>query len=66
VGRHEGISQAEQDVWKRWTTLSAVQHGQLFQVDSDILNRPGPRILEGLRQLAKILHPEISLDAMPN
>lgn len=66
VGRHEGISQAEQDVWKRWTTLSAVQHGQLFQVDSDILNRPGPRILEGLRQLAKILHPEISHEAMPN
>ncbi len=64
VGKQEGISQAEQNAWRRWTTLSAVQQGHLFQVDSDILNRPGPRILEGLSQLVKILHPEIIQDAM--
>ncbi|MDH4193134.1 MAG: cobalamin-binding protein [Nitrospirota bacterium] len=66
VGRHEGIPQAEQDSWRRWTTLSAVQHGKLFQVDSDLLNRPGPRILEGLKQLVKILHPEVIQDDIPN
>ncbi len=66
VGRHEGIPQVEQDSWRRWTTLSAVQHGKLFQVDSDLLNRPGPRILEGLKQLVKILHPEVIQDDIPN
>ncbi|WP_447962335.1 ABC transporter substrate-binding protein [Nitrospira sp. Ecomares 2.1] len=66
VGRQEGISQVEQDSWKRWTTLAAVQHGKLFQVDSDLLNRPGPRILEGLKYLVKILHPEVSQDNLPN
>lgn len=66
VGRQEGIPQLEQDSWKRWTTLSAVQHGKLFQVDSDLLNRPGPRIIEGLKQLVKILHPEVNQDEMSN
>ena len=66
TGRQEGIPQSEQDSWKRWTTLSAVQHGKLFQVDSDLLNRPGPRIIEGLKQLVKILHPEVNQDDMSN
>ncbi len=59
VGTQEGIPQAEQDAWKRWDTLSAVQQGRLFQVQSDLLNRPGPRIIEGLKHLVKILHPEV-------
>ena len=60
VGRFEGISQSEQDTWKRWDTLNAVKHDRLFQVQSDLLNRPGPRITEGLNQLVNILHPEVS------
>lgn len=59
VGNQEGIPQAEQDAWKRWDTLSAVQQGRLFQIQSDLLNRPGPRIIEGLKHLVKILHPEV-------
>lgn len=66
VGRQEGISQAEQDSWRRWTTLSAVKHGNLLQIDSDLLNRPGPRIIEGLKQLVKILHPEVNQDEISN
>ena len=59
VGRFEGIPQAEQDRWKRWDTLAAVKHDRLFQVQSDLLNRPGPRVVEGLKLLVKILHPEV-------
>ncbi|MCA9499741.1 MAG: cobalamin-binding protein [Nitrospira sp.] len=66
VGRQEGISQVEQDSWRRWTTLLAVQQGKLLQIDSNLLNRPGPRIIEGLKHLAKILHPEVSQDDLPN
>ena len=28
-------------------------------IDSDLVNRPGPRIVEGLKVMAKIIHPEI-------
>jgi len=66
VGRQEGIPQGEQDAWRKWTTLSAVQHGHLFHINSDLLNRPGPRIIEGLKQLVKILHPDVLLDDLPN
>ena len=62
VGEYEGIPQAEQDQWRRWNSLRAVQDGKLFQVESDLLNRPGPRVIEGLRQLMKLLHPEVSLE----
>jgi iron complex transport system substrate-binding protein len=62
IGEYEGIPQAEQDRWKRWNTLRAVQEGKLFQVQSDLLNRPGPRVIDGLRHLVKLMHPDVSLD----
>ncbi len=62
IGEYEGIPQAEQDRWKRWDSLRAVQDGKLFQVQADLLNRPGPRVLDGLRHLISLLHPDVSLD----
>ncbi len=62
VGEYEGIPQAEQDRWKRWESIGAVQNGKLFQINSDLLNRPGPRVLEALRLLVKILHPDVDLE----
>ena len=59
IGEYEGIPQSEQDQWKRWDTIRAVQNGKLFQVQADLLNRPGPRVIEGLRHLVKLLHPDI-------
>ncbi len=59
IGEYEGIPQAEQDRWKRWDSLRAVQEGNLFQIQSDLLNRPGPRVTDGLRQLMTFLHPDV-------
>jgi len=58
VGAAEGVSESEQQHWRRWTMLTAVKQGRLHTIPSDILNRPGPRIVQGLETLAKILHPE--------
>lgn len=33
--------------WKQYATLPAVQYGNLFSVNADLLNRPGVRILDG-------------------
>lgn len=57
VGTTEGISDREQRVWKRWATLSAVKQGRFHRISSDLLNRPGPRIVEGLEALARTIHP---------
>ena len=66
IGEYEGIPQAEQDRWKRWESLRAVQDGKLFQVQADLLNRPGPRVLDGLRHLIALLHPDVPLDETPH
>lgn len=59
VGTAEGISDSEQQVWRRWPTISAVKRGQLHQIPSDLLNRPGPRIVQGLEALTRVIHPGV-------
>ena len=44
--------------WTRWKTIPAVQQGRIYLVDSDLIDRPSPRIIEGLEEIARILHPE--------
>jgi iron complex transport system substrate-binding protein len=39
--------------------LSAVKAGRLFAIDSNLLDRQGPRLADGLVALARIIHPEI-------
>lgn len=43
---------------KRLDTLPAVRHGRIHFVNGDLVNRPGPRVVEGLLQLARLIHPE--------
>ena len=57
VGTAEGIPEEEQQQWRRWSSLSAVKHNRLVHVPSVLVDRPGPRIVEGLELLAKALHP---------
>ncbi|MEK7825290.1 MAG: ABC transporter substrate-binding protein, partial [Nitrospirota bacterium] len=50
---------AEQKRWKQWTHLSAVKKSRLYSIDSNLLHRPGPRIVDALETLAPLLHPEL-------
>jgi iron complex transport system substrate-binding protein len=38
--------------------IAAVESKRIFLIDSDLVSRPGPRVVEGLAALAKVLHPE--------
>ena len=38
--------------------LLAVQTGNLFEIDNNMLDRQGPRLAEGLKALAEIIHPD--------
>lgn len=42
-----------------WEALSAVQNGNVIPFDDDLLARFGPRQVDGLETLAKILHPDL-------
>jgi iron complex transport system substrate-binding protein len=57
-GSVETVPRSEQEAWRRWTTLTAVQHNRLREVSADALNRPGPRVMQGLEALARVIHPE--------
>jgi iron complex transport system substrate-binding protein len=45
--------------WRRWPMLPAVAAGRLHWVDPDLIDRPGPRLVDGLELLAHLFHPEI-------
>ncbi|CBK42380.1 putative Vitamin B12 import system, periplasmic binding protein BtuF [Nitrospira defluvii] len=57
-GSVETVSRSEQEAWRRWTTVTAVRESRLREVSADALNRPGPRVMEGLEALARAIHPE--------
>jgi iron complex transport system substrate-binding protein len=65
VGASEGIPQGEQELWRRWKTITAVKTDSFHHIASDLLNRPGPRIVLGLEKLAEIIHPEVFASSNP-
>ena len=42
-----------------WANLSAVKNKQVLPFNDDLLSRPGPRMVDGLEALAKLLRPEL-------
>ncbi len=43
----------------KWQQMNAVKNGKVFDLDSSVISRPGPRITQGLKEVAKLLHPEL-------
>ncbi|WP_350342818.1 ABC transporter substrate-binding protein [Proteinivorax tanatarense] len=50
----EGIMEAS-----GYKELTAVKEERVYEIDNNLLDRQGPRIAEGLKQLAKIVHPDV-------
>jgi iron complex transport system substrate-binding protein len=44
--------------WARWKSIPAVRDGRIHLIDSDLIDRPSPRIIDGLEEMARILHPQ--------
>ncbi len=44
-----------------WSGMTAVKENAIRPVDDIVITRPGPRLLEGLRQLAEAIHPDLDL-----
>lgn len=42
-----------------WGEITAVQEDQVYGLDTDLLDLPGPRLVEGLEAVAAILHPQL-------
>jgi iron complex transport system substrate-binding protein len=45
-----------------WSNLNAVVNDRIYAFDDNLASRPGPRLVDGLEELAKLLHPELFTD----
>jgi len=45
-----------------WSNISAVVNERIYTIDDNLVSRPGPRLVDGLEQLASLLHPELFAD----
>jgi len=55
------VSTTTKDIKSRtgWDRISAVRNNKIYAIYDDIISRPGPRIVDALEQLAKMIHPEL-------
>ncbi len=55
-------------VYKRpnWGNIAAVKNHKVFHINVDIMQRPGPRIVEGLRCVAQIVHSDKFSGPLPD
>lgn len=47
------------DEWKQYTGMPAVKNNRIYIVESNIFDRPTPRLVDALETLARIIHPEL-------
>ena len=60
-----------QALWRKlekpefWREIDAVRRGQVFFVEPVFVNRPGPRIVDGMGMLAEIFDPDAFVETSP-
>lgn len=54
-------------VYKRpnWGGIEAVKTRQVYHINTDLMQRPGPRLVQGLRCVAQIVHPGTFSESLP-
>jgi len=58
MARQAGFDQVKAQ-WRRWPNIPAVRDERVFIVDSDLFDRPSPRLVSGLELLTGLIHPEL-------
>jgi iron complex transport system substrate-binding protein len=52
--------------WQNWKSIPAVKKNAIHVIDSNLVDRPTPRITDGLGALVRIIHPEIFKEKIIN
>ncbi len=53
-----GLDTLSREKWERFSALPAVKAGRLYSVDGNLVHHYGPRVVDGLELLARLIHPE--------
>ena len=61
VHEFSGLNDLEQ-----WRSLSAVKQGNVYAVDAGgLFSRSGPRLVDGVEMLARMIHPQLFTESLP-
>jgi len=56
---HTGQTPEQVKARVNWQTVDAVKNNQVYTINPDLFSRPGPRLVDALEEVAKILHPNL-------
>jgi iron complex transport system substrate-binding protein len=45
--------------WNKWPQIGAVLNKRIYVADSDLFDRPSPRLIDGLELLVRLFHPDL-------
>jgi iron complex transport system substrate-binding protein len=54
-----GRFERAREQWLKWPSIPAARDRKVYLVDSDLIDRPSPRIISGLEIMTRLIHPEI-------
>lgn len=55
------VDNPEEQIYARngWTEVTALKNKEVYDVNSDTVTRPGPRLIDGLKEIAKAVYPDV-------
>ena len=54
-----GLFEQHKAQWMRWENVPAVRDERIYFIDSDLVDRASPRIVDGLEEMARLIHPAL-------
>lgn len=61
----EAVFEEVKSGWQQWQHMPAAKNGRIHLVDSNVLDRATPRLVDGLELLARLIHPDRFPEAQP-
>jgi len=58
----EKVFEKVKSQWQQWASIPAVKRDRIFVVDSNVFDRPTPRLIDALEILVQLIHPELNFE----
>ncbi len=58
---HDREFAAVKNYWQKFKEIPAVKNNKIYPVETDLISRASPRIIDALEKMALIFHPEIKI-----
>jgi iron complex transport system substrate-binding protein len=52
---------AVKNFWRKFKEIPAVKNNRVYPIETDLISRASPRIIDAIETMALIFHPEIKI-----